>query len=175
VSASYLGSATIGAYFPTSLAAVGALNAAVGISLPEISAKLAGLVNISAALTIGPPDLTGTIAASIQTTLALQAAISGPTVTLQVGAIAALIAELTATLGTLNAQLAIAASLSATLGTAGLHGFAYTGLVSSMATDLGAVIAAELTPGDNCGAVLFVATSPALRATFGTFVGVSLN
>jgi hypothetical protein len=86
-----------------------ALSGANGIAIPQLQAQLTGLGNVLGAITVAPPALGATITAALATVASLQAAIGGPVVTLQVGAIAAQISLLSGQLGDLlaNASLAI--------------------------------------------------------------------
>jgi hypothetical protein len=173
VPGAYLGSKTLGQCLPLALSAQANIAGAVGIGLPEISGKIAGLLNVQAALTVAPPSLAGTITAVAQVALQLQAAINGPTVTLQIGAIAALLVELNIQLGQLNAFLAF----DMQLGTAGIHMYSYTGPASALGPDIQAVIGAGppgSLPDQTTGAVLFAATAPGARVALGAFVGVSI-
>jgi hypothetical protein len=173
VPGAYLGSKTLGQALPLALAAEVNIAGAVGIGLPEISGKIAGLLNVQAALTISPPDLSGTIAAVAQVAVALQAAISGPTVTLQVGAIAALLVELNIQLGQLNAYLAF----DMQLGTAGIHMYSFTGRADELGPALQGLLGLGPPgsfPDSETGAVLFVAVAPSARLALGAFVGLTL-
>lgn len=132
------------------------IDASTGIAIPEISAKIAGLNGILGALTVAPPDLAGTIDAAIQTVTQLQAAIGGPTVTLEIGAITAQLAELSAQLGTLTA----AADLTIPAGS--LAVYVYDGPSGSLGAELQAAVNASLpgAPG-HANALILVTTSPA--------------
>jgi hypothetical protein len=91
-----------------------ALTLAQGFAVPELEAKLAGLANVLAAITVAPPSLGATITAALSTVASLQASISGPTATLQVSAIATLIAQLELQLAALTVSISIpGASVSA--------------------------------------------------------------
>lgn len=138
------------------------LQVAIGAALPDLQAKLAGLANVLAAITVSPPDLTGTITAAIATVANLQAAISGPTVTLEAAAIAALIVELTATLGTLTA----AAALSIPSGA--LSAYVYTGPTAQLGAEVQAAVDATLPgAGGQTYALVLVTTSAPAWASAG--------
>ena len=169
----YLGSKTLGECLPLALSAQANIAGAVGIGLPEISGKITGLLNVQVALTISPPDLSGTINAVAQVALQLQAAISGPTVTLQVGAIAALLVELNIQLGQLNAYLAF----DMQLGTAGIHMYSYNGRADGLGPALQGLLGIGPPgsfPDSETGAVLFVGVAPSARLALGAFVGLTL-
>ena len=132
------------------------LTASVGIGLPEIQGKLAGLANVLLAITVAPPALGATITAAITTVASLQAAISGPTVTLQVAAITALIAELNLQLGTLT----VAAGLS--IPSATLSAYVYDGSVGNFGVEVGSELSASLPgPPGHCNALIFATTDSA--------------
>lgn len=174
--ATYYGAVTLGGALPTALTAQAGLVAAVNTSLPEVQARVAGLLNVQAALVVSPPDLTGTIAAVAQVAAMLQAAISGPTVTLQVAAIAVILAELEVILGLLQAQLAFAAALGATLGTAGIHMLSYVGSADQAGPQLSALLPPPgVAPTDQVGGVLLLGAAGAPTAALGAFCGISLN
>ncbi len=116
------------------------ITASVGVGQPEITGKLAGLAGVLAAITVSPPDLSGTITAALAVVAQLQAAIGGPTVTLEAAAIAALIAELEVSLGV----LAVAASFS--IPTANLSAYVFEGPTGNFGVELQAALNADL-PG----------------------------
>lgn len=96
-----------------------AIGTATGLSLPMLQAQILGLGNVLAAISVAPPSLGATITAAIENVAQLQAAISGPTVTLQLPAITAKLAELAISLGALTA----AAALSIPSGTVTVYVF----------------------------------------------------
>jgi|GEM_PF-4258399 len=140
MSVARLGELSIGAAVPLLATFHASLQAAIGFALPELQAKLAGLAQVSAALTIAPPDLTGTISAALATVASLQAAVSGPTVTLEITAIASLIAELGVQLATIEA----AAALS--IPSASLSLYAFEGPTGSFGAELQTALNEDL-PG----------------------------
>lgn len=129
--ATHLGSLTLGQCVPMALTAVAELSAAASLALPQISGKIEG-----AALTIGVPDLAGLIRAAIALEKQLEALLTsgGPTIGLQVGAVASLLAELNGSLGSINATMSLAATLTAVLGTPGIEAYRYDGTAGSFTT-----------------------------------------
>lgn len=144
------------------------LDVSVGFSLPDISAKLAGLNNVLVAITVAPPDLTGTIDAAITNVAQLQLAIDGPTVTLEAEAIAALIADLNVQLD----QITAAAGLEIPDGS--LSVYVFDGASGAIGAELQAAVNASLpgAPG-HANALILVTTSPADWSAAGEVFKVS--
>jgi hypothetical protein len=135
-----LGEISLSAAVPLLAEFQAALSLSSSIALPDLNAKIAGLGAVLAAITVAPPDLTGTIAAALETIAALEAAIGGPTVTLQITAIVALLADLNASLGTLTAGLALS------IPSAVLSAYVYSGPSALIGIELQSEINASL-PG----------------------------
>ena len=161
----HVGSMTLGSALPTALAAQGAIDASIGLVLPEIQAKLAGLL----AVNLIPPTIAASLTTALQLVANIQAAITvgAPAVDIQLAAVAQLIAELQAQIVSLQAQLAFSATLSATLGASGIHLYSYDG----EAGELGSELQAELSggfpggqPSDATFAMLAAGTTPAAIA-----------
>lgn len=144
------------------------LQASVGIALPDLQGKLAGLGQILAAITVAPPELGATITAALATVASLQAAISGPTVTLELAAIAGLIAELNVSLGVLTA----AAGLS--IPSANLSAYVYTGPTGQLGAEVQAALDADLpgAPAQTFALILATTSAPAW-ATAGAVLKLS--
>jgi hypothetical protein len=170
--ASYIGSATIGAVVPMALAASANLDAALGVSLPDITARLAGAIEAQARLTLTPPTIAGNLAIALDIVAALE--LSPPVIDVQLTLIAALVAELTATLGALTSAVSFNAALLAVLGGAGVHAYSYSGQAQGLTTafaGVGANAPPGLAPTDPVGAVLLV--TGASIGPLGQFFGVS--
>lgn len=133
-----LGQLTLGACVPTALAAVGVADASIALTLPQLEAQVAGLLELQASLVITPPSIAASIALAQQLIVSLQAALTLPGAELNLSAIAAAIAALQVTMGGLQAQLALVAGLSLTLGTPGIWAFARTGPVGTFGQDFAA-------------------------------------
>lgn len=166
MTASYLGSASLGAFCPV---AVSAQAVAVG-QLPDVQARIAGALAVQASLTVAPPDFDGTVSALAAVAASLQ--LVGPSVTLQVGAVAALLAELELLLLQLQAMV----SIGVLLGSPGIHGYTYTGKVANAADQIRDVLQLNPpgAPADQAGGVLLMASTPAAVQAVGTFYGVVL-
>lgn len=160
-----LGELSLSAAVPLLATFNASLQVSLGAALPDLQAKLAGLGNILAAITVAPPDLTGTINAALQTVAQLQGAISGPTVTLEAAAIAALIAELTATLGSLTAAAALE------IPSATLSAYVYSGPTAQLGAELQGAVDATLpgAPGQTFALILATTSSAAWAAASGVF------
>lgn len=112
---SYVGSLSLGQCLPIAVEAQLAV-------VPEMSAKIAGLLEAQAALTITPPTLGGQVAAAYEMMLGLQASIDAglPSASLDLSGLAAILAEV-------QASLSFWLSLGVTFG-AGVHMWTYSGL-----------------------------------------------
>lgn len=146
MSISYIGSLTLGQAIPMASTAVLELDASVGLALPDVQARVDGLL----ALSIAPPPSLADLITSVQAMLlALQALLAAPLP--DVSATAAALADLQATLGSLTASLAFSASLGSLLGTAGIHYYVFAGAANELAAELGSLLSGGL-PGGAGGA-----------------------
>lgn len=161
----YLGELTLDAAVPLLADFSVALQGANAFALPEINAKLTGLGNVLSAITVAPPSLGATIVAAQQTVLSLQAAIGGPTVTLQAASIAAQISDLTAMLGDLVANAALA------IPSASVSVFAFDGAAASLGVELQSAVDLSLPGAGSHANALILATksSSAWTAMQGVF------
>lgn len=133
---------------------------ASGFAIPEINAKLLGLNNVLVAITVAPPALGATITAAIKTVASLQAAIGGPTVTLQPAAIAAQIALLTAQLNALTAAVGALVIPAATI-----SAYSFDGSSPNIGAELQAAINATLPgAGGHANALILATTNPSAWA-----------
>lgn len=133
-----------------------ALSVAQGLATAELQGKLSGLAGLLAAITISPPDLSANLTAAIDTVASIQAQIalpSPPTATVQVGLIAALIAELEGQLSLLTASIPIP--------TASINMYAYQGAKSSIGTELQGVINTDFPSAGTSRALILVASTDA--------------
>ncbi len=179
MSADYLGSFTLGGAMPQATSLRVALDASIGVVLPELQAKLTGLLALQARIAVSPPDLTAKLNAALAAVAALQAAISVglPTASLQVTVIADLVARIQADIGDLNVNLSLSADIAALLGAAGVHAYKYTGAASGLGPQLSSTIGTTLPGGqstDQVGAVLLASSVPNTIAALATWYGVSL-
>lgn len=176
MSARYLGSLTLASALPFAAQAQAKLDVAIGVSLPEIQAKIAGALEAQARLTATPPSLVANLQLAQDLVIAIQAAIAVgvPDVDFQLDFLAGVIAELQAQAASLEADAAFSASLLGLLGTAGVHMIAFTGNPATAGAELQSVIdSAGL--GANAGGILLIASATAPRIALGTFCGVEIS
>lgn len=117
----HVGSLTPGECLPLALQAQLRLNAALTIKLPEIQAKIAGLLAAKDKLAVELPSVDRAL------DIAAKLALSPPSLNLQLTAIAALLAELQAELAQIQADLAFCANLGLIFGTPGVHLYVFEG------------------------------------------------
>lgn len=162
-----LGSLSLGQCVPLAVTAEGAITASVNVSLPQIQAQIAGLLQAQINLSVNPPTLAASLSTALQIVTSLEAAIAVglPSVDFQVTAVAALLAKLQVTLGSLTAQLGISANLGLILGSPGVAAYAYSGTVGDLGPAVTTATAGGLPigsgPGDACNAILLATETPA--------------
>jgi hypothetical protein len=158
------GEVTFGQALPIGLAASAAISASVGLVLPQISAQIEGLIELSTRLTITPPSLAVNLESAFALVAALQASIElgVPSIDFQLAAVAELLASLQLSLGALNAQLAFSASLDLLFGTGGVLMYAYTGTADGIVDAAQSAFASlpGVDPATNVGGVFLIATTP---------------
>jgi hypothetical protein len=171
VTATYLGSLTIGGTMPGA-AAVGVAGAAgINLVLPDLLAEIEALlawaptpITYAAQLSTLEAMITG-IKASIT------AGVQPPSILGQIANVAALVASLQDQVASLEAQLAIIVSFQSALTAAGVHLVAYAGPVSSFGAEVqGRLLAAGIPPADACNAIAFLTTVPATWAALATIL-----
>lgn len=158
-----LGELSLAAAVPLLATFRAALASTTAFAIPQLEAQLAGLTNVLSAITVAPPSLGATIEAAIANVVQLQAAISGPTVTLQMPAIVAKLGELALSLGTLTA----AAALSIPSGT--VAAYVFDGARANLGAELQAALGSA--PA-HANALILVTSTPAdwlaCKAVFAT-------
>jgi hypothetical protein len=147
VSATYVAGGSVGSLLPMTLQGVAALDASAALILPQLAAKLEGAIKSQLALVLKPPGVAGSIDVATRVLASLNLAITAPGAVVDFSAIAALIAEVVAALGSLAASAALAASLTATFGHAGLHLYKLEGAVNQWGSDLSSVLSGGLPGG----------------------------
>lgn len=166
----YEGALTLGQCLPQALLANAQLATCVGLALPDVQARVTGLL----ALSIQPPVALLDLIAGVQATLlALQNLVAAPLP--DVTATAQALVDLNLFLGQLNASLAFQAQFGLVLGAAGIRLFAYAGPANQFAPEMNAQISAGLPGGggpfENVAGVVLLANDPiaisALRAITG--------
>lgn len=162
------------AAYASALAELTAYPGGAGVAL---AAALTAGVAAQAAAQLAVKGLDPALALKIDAALAGKAAldvqasagVSGPNINLAL--IADMIATLTATVGTLEAQADIAASISANLGVGGLKVYRFDGDISTAGSELQAQISADGLSGSFHFVVMLPTTAPAwsaLQATIKT-------
>lgn len=177
MTATYHGSKTIGGCFPTTASAQLAIDAAIAVSLPSITAKIAGALEAQAAITLNPPTLAGNLVIAQNLVLGLQAAITvgAPSVDASLSALAGLLAELETQAADLQAKAAFSAALAVTLGGAGVHLYSYEGRAGDAGSSLSAILSGG-PPGigadDQIFAVLPAVSAPISISMLRGFMGL---
>jgi hypothetical protein len=158
------GEVTFGQALPIGLQASAAISASVGLVLPQITAQIEGLIELSARLTLTPPTLAANLTAALALVAALEASISvgAPGIDFQLAAVAELLASLQLSLGALNAQLAFALSLDVLFGTGGVLMYAYSGTADGITAAAQSAFASlpGVDPATEVGGVFLIATTP---------------
>ncbi len=177
MAATYVAGGSIGSLLPLSLQGVAALDASLALMLPELIAKLAGVLKAQLSLSISPPSLAGSLTVALNAVINLQIAISGPSIALDFSAIAALMAEIQAALGALSLSLALSVSLKLSLGHAGLHLITLEGEVGDWGNELQSILGSGLPGGapDDQGFALVLAAGadPATISILKLLAGIS--
>jgi hypothetical protein len=161
------GEVTFGQALPIGLAASAGIAASVGLVMPQISAQIAGLIELQTRLTLTPP----TLAANLQAVIGLQAALEAaitigvPGIDIQLAAVAELLATLNASIGALEAQLAFSVSLDALFGTGGVLMYAYSGTADGIVDAAQSAFASlpGVDPATSVGGVFLIATTPGAK------------
>lgn len=159
MSAAVLGSYTLGECLPIAVSAKGALDASLGIQLPELNAKIAGMLAAQAALTLSPPTLAASLSAALDLVANLQESIALglPSASINLAVVAGIVAELNASLGALNAQVALSAGFAATFGVGGVRLIRADGPIETIGADLAGVLPSLGAPGADAHALVLAA------------------
>jgi hypothetical protein len=148
-----------------------ALDASIGVILPDLQARLDGALVIS----IAPPPSLADLIASVNALLAaLQALVAAPLP--DVSATLALIAELEATITQLNVNLALSLSFGQLLGAPGIHFYTYFGRADQVGAEMSGQFSAGLPggagPSEHIAGVILAANDgsaiQALQTVFAT-------
>lgn len=157
--AAIIANASVGACVPTTAALVAQLSS-------ELTGKLKGFLNISAALAIKPPALAAQVDGAIKLVAQLEAMVSAgftaspPGVTLNIAAVAGVVAEL-------NASLAVLLALTVAMGTAGVSVIVDEGPAESFGSDMQTQVSSIAPAGNLVHSVTFLATDPAVFEAMG--------
>lgn len=157
-----VGELSLGACVPVAVSATATADASIGLVLPNISAELAGLLELQGVLSVSPPSISAQLEAAMAVVANLQ--LDMPTISLDLSLMAEVIAELQATLGSLQAQLSAIVALNLTLGTPGVYAYTYSGSSGGLIPG-GLPGVSTSTP---CNAVVFAATDAGAWAAMQT-------
>jgi hypothetical protein len=141
MTASYLGSYTIGASMPGAAAVATAGAGGINVALPGLLEQLEGLLSfspspISIAAQIGQLN---TMIKALQAQLLL--GVEPPSLALQMAGIADLIASLQANVSLMQAGLSVITQFQALLAEAGVHLISFAGPASAFGAEVGALVA----------------------------------
>lgn len=161
---SYEGSLTLGQAIPMALTAQVTLGDTASGAMPDVQARIDGLLTLTAT---PPPNLADLIVGAQATLAGLQAMLTLPLP--DAGATASALADLQLQLADLSAALSFSASFGALLGAAGVHYFLYAGRADAFGAELGALLSAGLPggagPGEHiAGAVLLANDATTISA-----------
>jgi len=138
----YAGSLTLGQAVPMALSAQLALGDAVGLALPDIQARISGLLALSVQ---PPPSLADLIAGVTATLAALNQLLAAPLP--DAGATTAALVDLQAQAAQLAGGLAFSLGLGQLLGAAGVHYYLFAGQAGQLGAELGALLVGGLPGG----------------------------
>jgi hypothetical protein len=174
MTATYLGSLTVGGAMPGAAALAAAGAAGINAALPDLLERLENLL----AFTPQPIDLTTQLANAQAIVTGIQATITlglpAPSIATQLAALAALIASLQAQISGIQAQLAVVVGFQGLLGAAGLHAIAFDGHVGDFGAEVSAQLASvPISPIDPAHAVTLITTSPAAWAALSQLLRVN--
>lgn len=180
MSLTYCGSVSIGGAVPGAAEAAIAGQAGITAALPDLQLRIDGL-NVALATPPLPINFAQQIELANQIITSVNAAILNgmipPDATAQLAAFNALLVELNANLGTVNAQATLLAQIQALMLHAGLHVYAYAGPASGMGADLTSELSDGLPGGgggsDAVNALVLATTSGSTWAAMQVFFKVT--
>lgn len=152
--------ASLGAFMPTTIEALGAAEAGFAVPIIDIEAKLVGAAAASASIEIQPP--------SLELAAAIEGSLQEPGVAIDVSAMLGVEGALNADLGALNLALSLVLAVQGSLG-ASVQFLATEGPVSEMGQDINSILSGDAA-ADGIAVVLIAKESgsvAALRTLFG--------
>lgn len=144
-----LGELSVGATVPGAASACAAGDLGINLALPDIEARLSALADVIAHPPL-PIDFSAqltqavSIVASIQSCITL--GITPPDMSAQIAAFTALMAELEASVLSINAQLTVIADLTAALAAVGVELYAFEGPADTFGGELTVAIGVDFAP-----------------------------
>jgi len=174
MTATYLGSLSIGGALPGGVAVGAAGATGINAALPTLLDQLAAL----AGFVPSPVSFTAQIAGLNAMITGLQASITlglvPPSVDLQLAELAAMLAALQAQVASIELQLAIITDFAGLLAAAGVHAVAFEGVVGALGAEVAGVLAAlPISQLDPAHAVVLATTVPATWAAMSQIFKVS--
>jgi hypothetical protein len=164
------GSITMGTAVPGAASASLAIQASCDIAAPNVDAQLTAVASFQPVAQVSYPNLLALAQLIVKHILdALAALLEPPDLTVQANFAQDAKVALTASLGAIQAQLAIALALDANLA-ASLRALAYSGPQNAMGSELAAALGSG---SADALAVILVATSPAAQAALSAVFKVS--
>jgi hypothetical protein len=164
MTATYIGSLSLGVAVPGAEAAAVAGIAGINGALPDIEARIAALEAFAPL----PVDFGAQLLLAQQTVISIQSALTlglpVPSIDDQIALVAAQLAALLATANAVHAQLSIVTGIKSLLEASGAFAYSVTNTVGGVGSDLSSVLAGGVpggSPGDACHALLLLAVSPA--------------
>lgn len=162
------GNLSLGQCVPLALTATGKFSANVAVRLPQVAARVAGLVSAGARFSLSPPS----VAARVDALVAAAGKLTLPVAIVDVSGMAAALASLQAELAALQADLALAASFNSVLGTPGVWAYGYTGTPAlyggEFNAEIGTGLPDSLDPNLPIYAVVFIASDAGAIAAMQT-------
>lgn len=166
MTATYVGSYTIGGAVPAAEVAATAGVSGINAAIPDIAARLAALQAQIVALGAMPPlpSFADMLARAQATLASMQLAIATPglppppSIATAIAALAALVSSLTATIGSINAQLGAVVGFQTLLARAGVHVVAFESAAGNVGAELQSAINTPIPSGTARG-VMLVTTS----------------
>jgi hypothetical protein len=165
MTATYLGSLTLGGALPGGVLVGAAGVAGINGALPTLLDQLTALTAFAPTPVSFSAQIAGLNAMITGLQLSITAGLVPPSVDLQLAELAAMLAALQAQISSIQLQLEIVTDFQSALGAAGVHAVAFEGVVGALAGDVGSVLAAvPISPIDTAHAVVLVTTVPATWA-----------
>lgn len=167
---SYKGEFTLGQILPLPATVQADYAATLGVMLPDLNARIAGLLEV----TLRPPPALADLIASAENLLsALQALLAAPLP--DVSASLSLLADLQAELGQINGRLALNVGFGDFLSAAGVHFYLFQGKAPEVGPELSSMLSAGLPGGAfdaNCLGLFLLASDGGARAAMQGIFGV---
>lgn len=171
MTATYVGSLSIGASIPAATAAAAAGAGGIDAAFPDVSARLDALNAQIAALATLPPlpnfaemlAKANTLVASMTLAIATPGLPPPPSIATSIAALLATVTDLTVMTAQLSVQAGVIAAFQAQLSAAGIIAIAHAGAVGTFGTETQAVLSTHI-PTGNINALTLATADPATWA-----------